>query len=187
MLNRRDGSFTEIGAGVGLDGIADARAIAFADLDRDGDADLVVNNYKAKAAYYVNTWADRGTWLAVRVSGTRANRDGVGSQVIATIGNRRLVRLVGNHGYSGQSSLEQIFGLDGAAGVDTLEVRWPDGTLEDFGGPHAAGQRLRLVQGSGSPAVAPTAVKKKVRWRGYVLLALGLAVVGRIVERRLAR
>ena len=70
MLNRGDGSFTEIGAGVGLDGVADARGIAFADLDRDGDADLIVNNYKALAAYYVNGLADRTNV----VGGARARR-----------------------------------------------------------------------------------------------------------------
>lgn len=70
MLNRGDGSFTEVGAGVGLDGVADARGIAFADLDRDGDADLIVNNYKAQAAYYVNGLADRTNV----VGGARARR-----------------------------------------------------------------------------------------------------------------
>ena len=151
MLNQGDGTFTEIGAGVGLDAIADARGIGFADLDRDGDTDIVVANYKADAAYFVNELPEKGAgWLAVRVQGTRANRDGAGSQVIASVGQRRLVRLVGNHSFSGQSSLEQIFGLGTATAVDRLQVRWPDGTVEDFGGSHRAGQRLWLVQGSGA-------------------------------------
>ena len=191
MLNGGNGSFTEIGSGVGLDGVADARGIAFADLDRDGDADLLVNNYKAKTAYYVNGLADGASWLAVRVEGRRANRDGVGAQIIATVGERRLVRLVGNHGYSGQSSLEQIFGLADSTEVDRLEVRWPDGTIEDFGGPHPAGQRLRLVEGMGVPS-APASVVRKPRerpsfWYAAAVAGFGLLLMGSLVGARWRR
>ena len=183
LLNLGGGKFAEIGSAAGLDGVLDARGMATADFDHDGDADFVLNNYNAQASYLVNRMAPKRGWLAVRVEGTEANRDGVGAEVIAEIGQRRLVRLVSaGHSYASQFSLEQVVGVGEAKGVDALKVRWPDGSVEDFG-PHALGQRVRLIQGRGvgkaTASLASTAGPTGGGLTpGWILAALALILGG---------
>ncbi len=145
-----------------MGGIADARGMAVGDFDHDGDVDIVVNNYNAKASFYENRMADGNNWLAVRLHGTKANRDGVGAQVIASVGKRTVYRLVGSYAYSGQYSLEQIIGLGEGDAVSGLSVRWPDGTLEQFGA-FDANQRVILRQGQGSVVENPAPLSVKSR------------------------
>jgi hypothetical protein len=140
----------EMGVALGLDGTADARGFAASDFDHDGDVDLVVNNYNAPAYYYLNDWNREGNWLAVRLEGRKNNRDGVGSVISARIDEHTQNRLVGaGHAYTGQFSLEQVFGM-GQSENAQLQVRWPDGSVEDFG-THQAGGRIVLTEGEGRP------------------------------------
>ncbi|MBI4576716.1 MAG: ASPIC/UnbV domain-containing protein [Planctomycetes bacterium] len=189
-MNRGDGSFVEAGAALGLDDLRDARGVAASDFDGDGDVDFVVNNYRAPAAYFENRLGPGRTWLAVRVEGRQANHDGVGAEVTAVVGGRRLLRLVAaGDGYASQYSLEQVFGLGGAPRADSVEVRWPGGRTEAWG-PFDAGQRLRLVEGTGRPVgrvspAAPTA-RARLPW-GAVLGAAAGALVTLGVRRALTR
>jgi MYXO-CTERM domain-containing protein len=162
LLNRGDGTFVEVGAALGLDGVADGRGLAAADFDRDGDVDFVVNNYRAQATYSINTLGQRRSWLALRLEGTHSNRDGIGAVVTVRAGDLVQTRVVGaGHGFASQFSLEQVVGLGDATEVDSVRVRWPSGRHESFG-PYAVGQRLRLIEGAGvsvasdpGPAPAP--------------------------------
>jgi len=148
--NLGNGQFMEMGAALGLDGTADARGFAASDFDHDGDVDLVVNNYNAPAYYYRNDWNREGNWLAVRLEGRKNNRDGVGSVISARIDEHTQNRLVGaGHAYTGQFSLEQVFGM-GQSENAQLQVRWPDGSVEDFG-THQTGGRIVLTEGEGRP------------------------------------
>lgn len=136
-------------AGTGIDDLRDGRGMAAADYDHDGDLDFAVANYEAPAALWINRWGQERRWVAVRLQGTQANRDGIGATCVAHVGSQQLLRVVGaGHGYAGQNSLEQLFGLGAATQIDSLEVRWPGGARESFG-PLAAGSRVRLVQGEG--------------------------------------
>jgi len=148
--NLGNGQFMEMGVALGLDGTADARGFAASDFDHDGDVDLVVNNYNAPAYHYRNDWNRESNWLAVRLVGTKNNRDGVGSVISARTDDHMQNRLVGaGHAYTGQFSLEQVFGM-GQSENAQLQVRWPDGSVEDFG-THRAGGRIVLTEGEGRP------------------------------------
>ncbi|MBT1687781.1 VCBS repeat-containing protein [Dawidia soli] len=105
---------------------------AYADLDNDGDLDLVVNNINEKAFIYQNTSVDRDAahhhYLRVRLKGPVANRDGVGARVTLYQHAQQQVReYAPQRGY--QSTVEPYlhFGLGGATVVDTVHVWWPGG------------------------------------------------------------
>ena len=87
--------------------------------------------------------------MTLALRGSRTNRDAVGAVAIATVGTRRLVRVVkAGSGYLGQSDLRLHFGLGPAARVDRLEVRWPGGATEIVPAI-TAGQTVTIVEGRG--------------------------------------
>jgi len=156
LLNVGGWPLIDASAGTGADDRRDGRGMAVADFDHDGDLDFAIVNYEAPASLWINRWGQARNWVAVRLQGTAVNRDGVGATCVAHVGPTTLLRVVGaGHGYAGQNSLEQVFGLGAAEQIDALEVRWPDGSRERFG-PLAAGTRARLVQGQGQQAAEKT-------------------------------
>lgn len=149
LLNRGQGSFLSAAPALGLDSLLDARGLALADFDQDGDIDLAINNYLAPAALYRNERGSESAWAAFRLRGAGLNRDAVGAILRARVGGRLQTRLVGaGHGYASQFSLEQHFGLGAAEALEELTVTWPSGRVERFG-PFAARARYALAEGEG--------------------------------------
>ncbi|MFT7624609.1 MAG: hypothetical protein ACI9WU_003797 [Myxococcota bacterium] len=137
LLNR-GGTFAEAGVALGLADMRDARGLAAADYDRDGDIDFVINNYRAPAAYWVNQHDPQG-WISITAP--------IGAEVTATLPGpaprRRLLRLVGaGHGYLGQNAREQIISLGAASSAD-VTVRFIGGQSLALGSV-TAGQRRRV-------------------------------------------
>jgi hypothetical protein len=136
--NGGDGRYVEVTATAGGDLASRrvARGAAFADLDDDGDLDLVLSTNGGPAALFENRAPRRGHWLRVGLEGEGGNRDGVGARVEVTAGGatqRWLVRTGGS--YLSQSQVEPTFGLGAAERVETLTIHWPSGrvtTLSDL-------------------------------------------------------
>jgi hypothetical protein len=125
------------------------RGAAFGDYDNDGDVDVVVNNvHDAPDLFRVET-DPANHWLTVKLVGTRSNRSAIGARVRCTAGGMTQVAEVrGGGSYISQNDLRVHFGLGRAAGVERLEVRWPDGGSEEF--PIVAVDRLvTLKEGTG--------------------------------------
>jgi hypothetical protein len=129
------------------------RGIASADLDGDGGMDLVLNSIGGRARIFRNVAPGRGHWLTVRcVDPACGGRDSLGSQVTVWTAGVRRVRLADPGGsYLSSGSPAAHFGLGASPSFDRLEVRWPDGSREEFaGGP---GDRILTVRkGGGRPA-----------------------------------
>lgn len=147
FLNVGDGRFEEVAAQRGpLNQMMLARGLAVGDVDRDGDQDVLITENDGPAHLLRNDRAGRN-FLRVHVSGRSSNRDGVGTEVRARVGDRMLVRRVrGGTSYLSQSERTLTFGLGSARFVEELSVRWPSGTIERF--EHvAAGQEVQITEG----------------------------------------
>ena len=123
------------------------RGSAYADLDGDGDLDVVLVENGGPARVYLNPTNAPAKSVRVRLTGAgRSNRDAVGARVTATVGPRTLTQQVtGGQSYLSASEKTLTFGLGKAAKIDTLEIRWPDGTtqtIKDVPG----GARLAITQ-----------------------------------------
>jgi hypothetical protein len=100
---------------------------AFADFDNDGDLDLVVGSGSGLRLFRNDT-RNRNHWLKVKVTGSSANRAGIGCRILVTQGRKRQIREVqGGKGTTSQHSLVQHFGLGPDTNRVTVEVRFaPD-------------------------------------------------------------
>ncbi|HYT66516.1 MAG TPA: CRTAC1 family protein [Vicinamibacterales bacterium] len=127
-----------------------ARGAAYADIDNDGDLDLLITVNNGPARLLRNDGGNRNHMLRVRVAGTASNRDGIGAKIRVTLedGTSQWGLVRTGSSYLSQSELTLTFGLGAATSVKSLEVTWPDGRVETL--PRTtADQTITVKQGSG--------------------------------------
>lgn len=117
-------------AGPGFSPEMVSRGLAAADIDNDGDVDLLVTNNNARPNLLLNE-GGRGNAILVRALGTKSNRSAIGTRLTLTTGQRRQIREVqSGSSYLAQNDLRAHFGLDQANRSERLEIRWPGGQTE---------------------------------------------------------
>ncbi|MEO6704693.1 MAG: FG-GAP-like repeat-containing protein, partial [Ginsengibacter sp.] len=105
---------------------------AYADLDNDGDMDIVINNINDEASVYKNNSRDspksRSNYLAVKLKGDSSNSNGLGSWIeLHYAGKQQVYEQSPYRGYLSTIQLEPHFGLGNVSEIDTLIIKWPDG------------------------------------------------------------
>lgn len=130
--NEGDLRFTEVGSEWGLDKVGISFGVALADLDRDGDLDIVHSNYGESATILENQ-SQAGNFVQIALRGTDSNRFGVGARVtIETESGTQTRDLVLTRGYLSTSEPVLHFGLGEDDRVDSMTVVWPGGGRNDF-------------------------------------------------------
>ena len=99
----------------------------YADLDNDGDLDLVVNNLNEESSIYENTSNNNSKYLTIKFKGDSLNTQGIGAKVkIFTKGNLQYAENYVTRGYLSSVPPMLHFGLDSISTIDSLKVIWPD-------------------------------------------------------------
>jgi enediyne biosynthesis protein E4 len=104
---------------------------AYADLDNDGDLDLITNNLNSEASIYINKTNTSANYLKLKFKASSKNTFAIGTKAIAyTKGKTQFKELQTTRGF--QSSSEPIihFGFGKATVLDSLVVIWPDKTFQ---------------------------------------------------------
>jgi hypothetical protein len=111
------------------------RGAAFADMDADGDLDVVLTAAGGPARLLRNDQSAGHRWLRVRLEGRRPNPFAVGSLVRVRGDGLDLQRRVDStRSYLSQTEMTVTFGLGDATDAVVVEVTWPDGSIQEAGG-----------------------------------------------------
>ncbi|WP_242202583.1 FG-GAP-like repeat-containing protein [Aestuariivivens insulae] len=129
FLNKGNLLFSDVTEDFGLNEKVNSNGAAYADLDNDGDLDLVVNNQSDMASIYRNN--SSLNFLKVSLKGSEKNIKGIGAKVFVYADSMQQVREVSpGRGYQSSVTYDLFFGMGSHNKLDSLKVIWNDGKIE---------------------------------------------------------
>jgi len=132
--NNGDLTFIDTSEEWGLTGNSLSNGAAYADLDNDGDLDLVVNNIDAPAFILENTLdKNKNHYLSIELKGPENNRTGIGAKLCLTSEDGiQVLEQNPTRGYLSSVSHKLHFGLGERDMVHKLMITWPDGKQQEL-------------------------------------------------------
>ncbi len=126
--------FADVTSSANVGSLQKGHAVAFADMDQDGDQDIFIEMggaYTGDAyqnSFFRNPGQNDNHWISLRLEGVKSNRAAIGSSVKVTFTEkgktRSVYRDVNSGGSFGASPLTREIGLGQAPVIDQLEIRW---------------------------------------------------------------
>lgn len=109
-------------------------ATAIADLDNDGDLDVVVSNVNNKPGIYINQTNEKAAYLKLRLKYSGKNQNGIGTKVYAyKDGRLQYKEMFTVRGFQSSSQPIIHFGFGNHTTVDSINVVWPNGMRQTMG------------------------------------------------------
>ncbi len=133
FVNNKNLTFKNQAESLGLAEPSFSNGGAYADLDNDGDLDLIINNLNTESFIYRNNTTEKSKkyFLSIKLNGIGMNRFGIGASVMLyQKGRKQVSQNFPSRGF--QSSIDPTlhFGLDNDKIIDSIKVQWPDGNTQ---------------------------------------------------------
>lgn len=167
--NAGDLSFENVSSEWGFDEVGVSFGCVTADMDGDGDLDLVYTNYNKPPTFVRNDFAS-GNRFVVELAGEAPNRSGIGAEIaIETASGRQVRQMYTERGIVSSEPAQAFFGLGDDSEVERLTVQWPRGQRTVIEGL-PAGQIVTVKEPAVdapalNPAVAQTPVAPDALFR----------------------
>jgi enediyne biosynthesis protein E4 len=150
--NLGNGKFEDVSdrSGPAIPAVHSSRAAAAGDFDNDGALDVLIMNMNEPPSLLHNANRSGNYWIKLKLIGTKSNRSAIGARVKHMAADGPQVAVVlSQSGYYAHPDSRVHFGLGKAEKTGTIEVAWPSGLVETFGG-FRAGQTVEIKEGSGN-------------------------------------
>ena len=158
LRNNAGKQFADVTASSGTGEIHKGHGIAFADLDNDGDEDIVaeIGGATPGDSHAMRVFENPGhgnDWISLKLTGVKSNRSAIGVRIAVTVenaggGRRTIYRQVSSGGSFGASPLEQHIGLGKNARIADLEIWWPTSNTRQHFTDIRANQAVGIEEGS---------------------------------------
>ncbi len=100
---------------------------AYADLDNDGDLEIIINNVDDYASIFENHSAEKNNYLTLNFKGPEKNKNGIGVKVtVKTDSLTQFQELTLTRGFQSSVAPQLHFGLGKIKNIDTVKIVWPD-------------------------------------------------------------
>lgn len=133
FINKKNLTFQEETASLGLAKPSFSNGSAYGDLDNDGDYDLVINNANMECFIYRNNTVEekKNNFLKVVLHGPPQNVFGIGTKVKISKGEQlQCLQQFCSRGFQSSVASDLIFGVASVSDIDTLRVIWPDTKMQ---------------------------------------------------------
>jgi len=162
--NKGNLQFEDIGKAWGFTQPTFSNGAAYADLDNDGDLDLIINNENQPSFLYRNNAREINTannYISISLKAKGKNSFAIGAKIHAYAAGKMFYReVVPSRGFQSSVEYKQTIGLGTITRLDSLVITWPDRTLQKIDKP-VINKLLVLQQATsgvpGDTALAPSA------------------------------
>ncbi|WP_431158399.1 VCBS repeat-containing protein [Winogradskyella poriferorum] len=108
----------------------------YVDLDKDGDLDIVTNNFNAVASVYKNTTDKNNAFLNIELEYKAGNQEGIGTKATVYAGGKsQMKQLFKSRGFLSSLDSKLHFGLNTSETIDSLQIIWPNNTYQKIIAP----------------------------------------------------
>ena len=136
-----------------------SNGVAYADLDNDGDLEIIINNIDDFASVFENTSSEINNYITIRFEGKDGNKFGLGNRVYVKTGDdTQLQELTMTRGFQSSVAPELHFGLNKKTIIDEIKIIWTDGKIQILSNVNS-NQRLIIRY---SDAVTKTEISKEL-------------------------
>ena len=136
LLNNGDFTFDDVSDIWGLSFNGYSNGSTYSDLDNDGDLDLILNNINSDAKIYSNRsneFYPNRNFINLKFEGEKFNSNGIGSKITIWSDNNTFHKEnFVNKGFLSSTSPELFFGLNDINMIDSLQVRWSTGKIQNL-------------------------------------------------------
>lgn len=121
--------FKDVSTDWGINVPSFSNGSAYADLDNDGDLDVVVNNINEPAFVYQNN--DKSSSITINLIGGQPNSFGIGAKILTYSGGKfQYHEVSATRGFSSASDTRVIVGIENSVKADSVLVVWPGGRFQ---------------------------------------------------------
>jgi hypothetical protein len=166
-MNLGDGRFCDASAQAGpaLQEKRVSRGLAVGDLFNDGNMDVVIEDLDSSPMLLRNHGSPGRHWVSFELAGTKSNRAAIGARIKLVAGGMTQTEEVHSGGsYLSQNDLRVHFGLNAATKIDSVEIHWPSGSVDNLKDV-PADKFYSVLEGKG--IVSPEQIRPAVGKHGF--------------------
>jgi hypothetical protein len=160
--NKGNFKFEQVNKQWGIEFKGFSNGVAYADLDNDGDLEIITNNIDDYASVFENTSSETNNYLKVKFKGSSKNSQGLGNRVyVKTKGDVQMQELTLTRGFQSSVAPELHFGVNKLKTIDEVKVVWTNGKVQKLFNVKA-NQTLTFKDQDAKEDTEKTAVSKPI-------------------------